>query len=58
MEHLQVGAADAGHVTADDDLADTGGGSVEIDVRDLMWPLDEDGLHPSTVLRSRSRSAG
>ena len=58
MQHLQVGPAHTGDMTADDDLAGAGGRAVEIDERGLVRTLEENGLHRSTVTPSRLRRAG
>jgi hypothetical protein len=58
VEDLQVGPADAGDVTPDQNLADAGHGTLQVNVGDLVRPLDEDGLHRPTVTPATSRSAG
>jgi hypothetical protein len=58
VQHLEVGATHSGGVAPDEHFARAGSRRLELDVGDLVRPLDDDGLHCPTIAPSRSRSAG
>ena len=58
VEHLEIGSAHPGDVAPDEHLARIGARCLELDQRDLVRPLDDDGLHGSTIAPSTLRSAG
>jgi hypothetical protein len=58
VQHLQVGATHSGGVAPDEHFARAGSRRLELDVGDLVRPLDDDGLHCPTIAPPRSRSAG
>ena len=49
VQHLEIGAAHSGGVAPDEHLARAGSRRLELDVGDLVRPLDEDGLHGPTI---------
>jgi phosphoglycolate phosphatase-like HAD superfamily hydrolase len=57
VHDLEVRAADTGHAAADDDVPRAWNRPVEFDVRDLVRPLDEDGLHGRSLYRRRMTTA-